>query len=230
MRGGTLTRSPDRSRSRPADDGGGGRDRGSCQPHVPLQSLVIAHALPFGLLMVHQLETPEAGVYSDPRLTPLSGASRSRRMGSAKRLRMRADELVESRRLVRPAGDHDLVGREGRQRIRDRQQRIGVADTTLGVDSASAAAARRMLPPAVPRGAELRLRPTASAEAWNSVPGRRRGLRPPTPPRPSRPRGRRSARSFRVLSQMQLTSLALKTPTAPHLFRLRRTRSRRARE
>src|SRR6266511_608479 len=39
----------------------------------------------------------------------------------------------------RPLGlgcDHDLVGREGRQCIRDCQQRIGVADTTFGVNPA----------------------------------------------------------------------------------------------
>ena len=39
--------------------------------------------------------------------------------------------------MLRPNGDHDLVGGEGRQRIRDRLQRIGVANATLDVNCGS---------------------------------------------------------------------------------------------
>jgi hypothetical protein len=33
------------------------------------------------------------------------------------------------------AGDHDLIGRVRRQCVRDREQRIGVADATLGLNA-----------------------------------------------------------------------------------------------
>jgi len=45
-------------------------------------------------------------------------------------------ELVgEPARLLGSGCDHDLVGREGRQCIRDRQQWIGIADASFGVNS-----------------------------------------------------------------------------------------------
>ena len=64
-------------------------------------------------------------------------------------------EIVDQlRRMLRPSGDDDLVGREGRQHIRDCLKRICVADATLDVNCGSLQLLDK-------RGQPL-LRPTAS--------------------------------------------------------------------
>src|SRR4029079_15075765 len=94
----------------------------------------ILRSFPSGLI-VRLLETPASGVYSQ--------AAASRRH----RLRVRGAENGQREALARPcdqlqrpagrelgAGrDDDLVGREGRQRVTDREQRIGVAVAALDV-------------------------------------------------------------------------------------------------
>ena len=78
--------------------------------------------------------------------------------------------------------DHDLVRRERQQRIGDRLQRIGVADTAVCMRAAAPAGRlRRHALGGSP--ARARLRPTASAAVASSARARRR-----VPPRRRRPR------------------------------------------
>ena len=82
-------------------------------------------------------KTPAAGVYSLECYAAFESDSPARDVGSAKRVRARdPSSSAISTRATGLRCDQDLVGRECRQRIRDCKQRIAVARTTLGVNSA----------------------------------------------------------------------------------------------
>ena len=86
------------------------------------------------------------------------------RTGGSKRTRARADEVAREpvRALLGVGRDDDLVGGEDGERVRDRLERVAVADLAAGADAHGAAAGPATRAGAARRRGARRRCPTSS--------------------------------------------------------------------